>query len=110
MVVDGSEVKTTSVEKMYKFFIFLIVCYDSMNVCIYIKEKKKNVYYILYDISLRMYILSQSVMKYTHQMYAKSPTYKLCNSILKHLLRSTADSLYKMDEIKLCHRCFLKKN
>ena len=74
-----------------------------------LKKKKKNFYYILYDISLRMYILSQSVMKYTHQMYVKTPTYKLCNSILKHLLRSTADSLYKMGEIKLCHRCFLKK-
>ena len=37
---DGSEVKTTSVEKMYRFFIFLIVCYASMNVCIHIKEKK----------------------------------------------------------------------
>lgn len=38
---DGSDVKTTSKEKIYKFFILLIIYYASINVCIYIKEKNK---------------------------------------------------------------------
>ena len=69
MVVDGSEVKTTSVEKMYKFFIFLIVCYDSMNVCIYIKEKKikykKCLLYIVLYQPAHVYIVTKCHEIYT---------------------------------------------
>ena len=41
-------------------------------------------------------------------MYVKTPTYKLCNSILKHLLRSTADSLYKT-KLNFVTAAFLRK-